>query len=253
MSETLNSGPPAAAVAGGRRIRWVIGAVVIVVVIAFGLYLFDGYAKNRTADEISAAIGTREDITVSGLTTDIAGFPFLTQALSGELDQITVTADALIVTSEADDIYLDKTTARLSGVSTSAPHIARTFELQTTLPLSEVERSGAKYGLNLSFDACDTGLCASGEALGLTLVAQFDIAPMANGRGITISATDVKAGSFSLDIAAIAPKTSFDLQIDQIPPTLALTSAKVTPEGVTVEVRGNDVDLDALQDWPPTE
>lgn len=253
MSETSYSAPPATSSAGGRRIRWAIGAVIIVVVIAFGLYLFDGYAKNRTVDEISAAIGTREDVTVSGLTTDIAGFPFLTQVMHGELDQITITADALIVTSEADDVALDATTARLSGVSTTAPHTARTFELETTLPLSEVERSVAKNGLNLSFDACDSGLCASGEAFGLPLTAQLDIAPMSNGHGISISLTDIKAGTISLDITALAPRTSVDVPIDQIPPDLALTGTKVTSEGIIVEVRGSDVDLDTLQDWPPSK
>jgi len=117
----------------------VLGGLLIVgVVAAGGLYAGDRYAESR-AEEYAGTVVSQNIPTTAAPTVDIKGFPFLTQLLTGTLDEVTATApgatlDGISVT----DVSVDATAVDIR------PPAGQQGAPGTPGPLAGVPRAGGK-------------------------------------------------------------------------------------------------------------
>ncbi|MEV6896105.1 DUF2993 domain-containing protein [Amycolatopsis sp. NPDC051372] len=101
----------------GRRVRrWVIVLGVIVILLVGADFGAAAFAEHTISQKAREQLGLTDDPSV-----DIHGFPFLTQALSGDYSHITVSADGVPVGGELRDLgvsaELEDVTAPLSDLT----------------------------------------------------------------------------------------------------------------------------------------
>jgi hypothetical protein len=217
-------------------VRGVVGTVVVVAVLAGGAVVADGIARDRTEDRLAGDIQqqiegleTRPDVT-------IGGWPFLTQVVGGELDQVDITAEEAVL----EGLTLQDVTVRLTGVSTDQPTTARTAELTGVAP---VDRLGDVLDLPVELAAQDGALVASGDVLGIPL--EITLLPSAAGREIAIEVERISAGGGAFDLGAIPGiEGAFDgltVPVEQLPEGLELTDVRVDGDVILLEAAGQDV------------
>ncbi|WP_225755687.1 DUF2993 domain-containing protein [Actinotalea sp. Marseille-Q4924] len=216
--------------------RAVIGTVVVVVVLAGGAVVADGIARDRTEDRLAADLPEQ----IRGLDAPpdvtIGGWPFLTQVLAGELDQVDIAAEEAVL----EGLTLQDVEVRLTGVSTDQPTTARTAELTAVAP---VDRLGEVIDLPVTLTARDGSLVAEGDVLGIPL--EIVLLPTAAGREIAIEVQEISAGGGSFDLSGIPGlEGAFDglaVPVDQLPEGLELTDVRVEGDTVVLEAAGEDV------------
>ncbi|WP_326567012.1 DUF2993 domain-containing protein [Amycolatopsis rhabdoformis] len=101
----------------GRRVRrWLIVLGVIVILLVGADFGAAAFAEHTISQKAREQLGLSDDPSV-----DIHGFPFLTQALSGDYSHITVSADGVPVGGELRDLgvsaELEDVTAPLSDLT----------------------------------------------------------------------------------------------------------------------------------------
>lgn len=227
---------------GARRA--VVGTVVTLVVVAAGVVVADrvalGVAEDRAREVVTEqlAVTGEPDVTIHG-------FPFLTQLLAQELDDVDAAADGL--TLEGIDATDVRVTAQ--GVGLAAPHTVQAATLAATLPPASLERVVAER-LDLEVDLTVDGdvLRVSGEVLGLTLSA--GLAPRVEDGTLLVDLVDVALGERTLDVDDLpgglgGQVTGIEVPVEGLPEGVVLTSASVVPEGVRITAEGTDVVLPA--------
>lgn len=226
--------------------RAVIGTVVVAAVLAGGAVVGDGIARERA----QARLGEELQGQIAGLDAPpdvtIGGWPFLTQVLAGELEQVDIAAEQAVL----EGLTLEDLTVRLTGVSTDRPTTARTAELTAVAP---VDRLGEVIDLPVELVARDGALVAEGDVLGIPL--QLVLVPSAAGREIAVQVQEISAAGGSFDLSGIPGLSGlFDglaVPVDQLPAGLELTDVRVEDDAVVIEAAGADVTFDA--ETLPTE
>ncbi len=224
---------------GARRA--VVGTVVTLVVVGAGAVVADrvalGVAEDRAREVVT------EQLAVTG-EPDVAihGFPFLTQLLARELDDVDAAADGL--TLEGVDATDVRVTAR--GVGLTAPHTVRSATLAATLPPESLERVLADRGLAVDLTVDAGVLRAGGDVLGLALSA--GLVPRVEDGVLLVDLTDVALGERTLDLDDLPGGlgdrlTGLEVPVEGLPEGIVLTGATVVPGGVRVTAEGADVVL----------
>ena len=221
----------------GRAVVW---SVVVVGVLAGGAAVADGVVRERTQETLSTRLQTGIDGLDSAPDVTIAGFPFLTQVLAGELDDVTVTAP----TATLDGLRLQQVDVRLTGVSTGQPTVARTARLTALASVADIEESLAvPVDLAIQGDA----LITSVTVLGLALDVVLD--PRPAGRAIEIDVTGLSLAGMSVSTdelpAALRDQlTGLQIPVDGLPQGMELTEVEVQPDGVRLTAQGADIVFD---------
>lgn len=222
------------------RGRVVVGLVVVGLVVA-GAAVADGFARERTQEQLATGLQSQ----IAGLDTapdvTIGGFPFLTQVLAGELDDVHLSAPALTV----EGLRLDDVDVLLTGVSTDQPTTARHATMSAFASLASIQDV-----LDLPVDLALEGgmLVASGEFLGLTLEAL--LLPRPDGRAIGVDIDSLRIGGRTVSAedlpAAVTDQfANLAIPVDGLPPGIELTAVELTPDGALLEAQGDDVVFDA--------
>ncbi|MFC8190185.1 DUF2993 domain-containing protein [Cellulomonas sp. NPDC057328] len=225
---------------GARRA--VVGTVVTLVVLGAGAVVADrvalGVAEDRAREVVTQQLAVTGDPEVA-----IHGFPFLTQLLAGELDDVDAAATGLTLEGvEATDV---RVTAQ--GVGLTAPHTVRAATLAATLPPESLERVLAdRAGLAVDLTVDAGVLRAGGEVLGLALSA--GLVPRVEDGVLLVDLTDVALGERTLDLDDLPGGlgdrvTGLEVPVEGLPEGVVLTSASVVPGGVRVTAEGADVVL----------
>lgn len=221
--------------------RAVVGTVVVLGVLVGGAAVADGVVRERTEDELAANLQTQ----IPGLDAEpevtIGGFPFLTQVLAGELDEVHATAPSLTV----EGIPLEDVVVDLAGVSTDQPTQVRDATMTASVSLASMTEVLA-VPVDLAIDG--ERLVASGDILGLPLEAA--LAPRADGRAIAVDVETINLGGVEVAVedlpGALADQlTGLTVPVDGLPEGIELTEVTVTTEGVDLTAAGSDVVLDA--------
>ncbi len=220
------------------------GLVVLGVVVVGGLYAGDRYAESR-AEEYAVGVVSQSIPTTQPPVVDIKGFPFLTQLVSGTLDEVTATAaGATLEGIPVTDVAVDATQVNVrppQGQQPSAGHAT----IAATIPTASLEKVVKdKTGLSVQLAVNGTTVKASGTVLGLPLA--LDLVPKVQGgkllvdaQGLTLGGRQITAQSLP---AALRERISgIEVPVQGLPAGLTLSRADVVPTGLRITADGTNV------------
>ncbi|WP_327284079.1 MULTISPECIES: DUF2993 domain-containing protein [unclassified Streptomyces] len=228
--------------------------VVVIIGVVLGA-LFAGvdrwavnYAENRLAERIQARQGLAGSVEV-----DIHGFPFLTQALNHDLDQVDVKLDGVEAVSDGRKTRLSRLDASFRGVKLNGDYsggTARQAEGTALVTYRDLTEASDK-GVTVTYGGAPgkVKVTAAVEVLGRRLapsvvstVALVD-AP-GGGKMVRVRADDVPGAGLPGVEGAVRKKTDFDQRLDgSLPAGLRLTALTSDEAGVHLTLTGSDVAL----------
>ncbi|MFK0235838.1 LmeA family phospholipid-binding protein [Streptomyces vinaceus] len=228
--------------------------VIVIIAVVLGA-LFAGvdrwavnYAENRLADRIQARQG------LAGSTeVDIHGFPFLTQALSHDLDRVDVKLTGVEAVSDGRRTRLSQVDAGFRGVKLNGDYSGGTAKhaegtaLVTYKDLTEASQTGVTvtYGGAPGKVKVTAALEFLGRKLAPGVVSTVTLvdAP-GGGKMVRVRADDVPGEGLPGIEGAVRKKTDFDRRLDAgLPSGLKLTALTSDESGVHLTLSGTDVVL----------
>jgi hypothetical protein len=232
-----------------RRAGWLVALVVLLLLLAGVLVVVDrvtvGIVEDRVAQEIAARGGLAGPPEV-----DVAGFPFLTQAVSGRYDDIRVH-----LTAEE----LQQPAGTRADVALRGVHLPLSDALSgdvQEIPVDRVDGTATlPYALLAERIGGDTTVAQEGDGIRVTRtvdVLGFEFTVTAagtvtlDGQDLVIDVRDASAGA--VDVPAFVLDRAehlLDLRypVPALPFGLQLTSVAPAADGVAVRVAATDVVL----------
>lgn len=220
------------------------GLVVLGVVVAGGLYAGDRYAEAR-AEEYAVGVVSQNIATTGRPVVDIKGFPFLTQLLSGTLDEVSATAPGATLEGIAvTDVTVDASQVDVRPPAGQQPKAGHATVAATipTASLAKVVKD--KSGLTVQLAVDGSAVKASGNVLGLPLT--LDLSPrveagklLVDAQGLTLGGREITAQSLP---SAIRGRVSgIEIPVQGLPAGLVLSQAQVVPGGLRITADGTNV------------
>lgn len=223
-----------------RRLVGVLLTLVLVVVAAVvadrvALVLAEREVATRLTDYVDVA-GEPE--------VSIAGFPFLTQVVSREVDDVRATAPS----AAAGGVRLDDVEVRARGVSLTRPPTARELELTGTLPQAALQELLDARGLDLTVTTGPDGLRLGTELLGQNLQVLTTPVVTGTGTGLQLRTVSLTLGGARVDAASLAALLgddllTFDVALPELPLGLTLAAASPQDDGVRLALTGEQAVL----------
>ncbi|MET9320406.1 DUF2993 domain-containing protein [Streptomyces sp. NPDC003038] len=209
-----------------------------------------GYAENRLADRIQARQG------LAGSTdVEIHGFPFLTQALSHDLDRVDVKLKGVDATADGRKTRLSQLDASFRGVKLNGDYSGGTAEraegtaLITYADLTEASQTGVTvaYGDTPGKVKVTATVDVLGRSLTrgvISTVTLQDAGEGASGKLVRVRADEVPGEGIPGVEKLVRKQTDFDRRIDGgLPAGLQLTALTSDESGVHLTLSGSDVVL----------
>ncbi|MFE4264160.1 DUF2993 domain-containing protein [Streptomyces sp. NPDC056883] len=233
----------------------VLRVVVIIGVVLGGLFVgLDrwavGYAEDRMAERIQARQG------LSGVEVGIQGFPFLTQALSRDLDQVDLkVAGVDVATADGRTTHLSRLRVAFRGVELNGDYdggTARSAKGSALVSYADLT-AAAQPGVTVAYGGAPGKLkvTASVEFLGRTLsrsvistVSLVDAGDGKGGKTVRVRADEVPGEGLPGIEAVVRKKTDFDRRIDGgLPSGVQLTTLTSDEAGLELTLGGTNLAL----------
>ncbi|MFD5555001.1 DUF2993 domain-containing protein [Streptomyces sp. NPDC127068] len=240
--------------------------LLIVAVILGGLFVAaDRLAVFFAEDEAAGRLRTSEGL-ASTPDVSIKGFPFLTQAASGTLDEVEVSIkdyDANAGTGSgngAKPVRIEKLTARMTDVDFSGDFSSATAKRATGTALVsypellkaaqvkpvQLTRGVTAKVIGLS-DGGDGKIAVSVEAtvMGRKLPQPITVTSSATVRNgeVTVDADSLPNLGVPLAEDKVREITDFRQRISDLPAGIELDKVEAAPDGVNISVKGSNVRL----------
>ncbi|MFD5430232.1 DUF2993 domain-containing protein [Streptomyces sp. NPDC127084] len=240
--------------------------LLITAVILGGLFtladrLAVGYAEREVAAKIRSSQGLSEEPEVS-----INGFPFLTQVVGSELDDVSVSADGVTARAGGHAIQVTEVTAelnsvRLNGLSSAVADRATGSARISYADLAKSAPKGASVSYAGAERAAKGQVKVSGPAVELLESTGVDVPGFAEGllkgRTITAYSTVSIVGGDTVRVRAadlpglpvpgfdgmLRDAVDYDLKLDGMPSTVKLDKALADERGLRFSGAGTDVRL----------
>ncbi|MDQ1027414.1 hypothetical protein QF035_004996 [Streptomyces umbrinus] len=247
--------------------------LLIVTVILGGLFIIAdrvavGFAEDEAADRLKTNEGLATTPSVS-----IKGFPFLTQVVGGELDEVEVgiknyeadTSGATGGTGTADGttpdkIRIDDLTAQMRGVAFSGDYSSAKAASATgtaTISYDELLKAAKAEPVDVAggVTAKVVGLSDGGNGkikveveatvLGTKLPRPVSVLSSVSVKGDTVQVQADSLPNLGIQLAEDKVRliTDFRQQIDGLPGGIKLDKVEAAPKGVDITVKGSDVSL----------
>lgn len=225
--------------------------VLIVVVILGGLFV----AADRVAVHLAETRAAKQAQITEGLTArpkvSIEGFPFLTQAATGKLDDVKVTAQDINAGNGQESLRIESFHADLHGVKLSNGYrtaVADSADGLAFITFADLTKA-APDGITVSY--------AGATKDGATLVKLTGSIPGIGSKISVLSQITVR-GADTIGLHAqplpkaftalgldddIRQRIDFTRQLTHLPGGIALTSVTATPDGISVAAGGQHVVL----------
>jgi len=234
-----------------RRGRGLAALLVVLLILAGLAVVADrvivGQVEQGVTDSIETSIDAR------AVTTDIEGFPFLTQILGGEIRRIDLTAASAVLEdvpfSDVDavitELPFDLATRALGAAGTvTASGTLATADLQTLLERELTDLPDVTLATRDGSVVASTGL-VGGLTLDVTLLPRAADGQIAVDVGtLTVAGFDVPITDLPAGLAARL--TDLRIEVPGLPDGLAISQLDVIDAGVRVTVAGTGVDLTAV-------
>ncbi|MFD3311799.1 DUF2993 domain-containing protein [Streptomyces sp. NPDC058694] len=244
--------------------------LLIVTVILGGLFIIAdrvavGFAEDEAADRLKTNEGLATTPSVS-----IKGFPFLTQVVGGELDEVEVgiknyEADTSGGTGASsgnapDKIRIDDLTAQMRGVAFSGDYSSAKAASATgtaTISYDELLKAAKAEPVDVAggVTAEVVGLSDGGNGkikveveatvLGTKLPRPVSVLSSVSVKGDTVQVQADSLPNLGVQLAEDKVRliTDFRQQIDGLPGGIKLDKVEAAPNGVDITVKGSDVSL----------
>ncbi|NGO13440.1 DUF2993 domain-containing protein [Streptomyces sp. HC44] len=241
--------------------------LLIVAVILGGLFVIAdrvavGFAEDEAADKLRTSEGLASTPDVS-----IKGFPFLTQVVGGELDEVEVgikdyEADTggTAQNTGPDKIRIDDLTAQMRGVAFSSNYSSATADSATgtaTISYDELLKAAKSEPVQLAsgVTAKVVGLSDGGNGkikveveatvFGAKLPEPVAVLSSVSVEGDTVKAQADALPNLGIQLAEDKARTvtDFEQRIDGLPGGIKLDKVQAAPNGVDITVRGSNVSL----------
>jgi hypothetical protein len=224
--------------------------VLIVLVVLGGLFavadrITVAVAENKAAQQAQVTEGLSSKPHVS-----IEGFPFLTQVLSGKLDDVKVTAEGLAADEGGQRVRFESLHADLRGVKLSDGFrraVADHADGQVFITYPDIQAAIGVPGLRVSYG----GPAQDGKALvklaGPVLGSELNVVSEVSVRGddsVVLHARSLPAAVTALGLGdQVRQRIDVVLSIAHLPRGLALTGIATAPDGISVSAGGTHVVL----------
>lgn len=233
----------------------VLRVVVIIGVVLGGLLVgldrwAAGHAEDRLVDRIQARQG------LSGVEADVHGFPFLTQLLSRDLDQVDLkVAGVDVATADGRTTHLSRLRVAFRGVELNGDYdggtarSAKGSALVTYADLTAAAQPGVKiaYGGTPGKLKVTASVEFLGRKLSRSVVSTVSLVDSGDGTGSTIvrvRADEVPGEGLPGIEAVVRKKTDFDRRIDGgLPSGVRLTELTSDESGVVLTLGGKNLPL----------
>ncbi|MET7936313.1 DUF2993 domain-containing protein [Streptomyces sp. NPDC005322] len=219
---------------------------LIIVVILGGLFVAAdriavNMAESKAADKIKSSQGLTSTPHVS-----IKGFPFLTQVVGKELDEVDVGLDGLTTDAGGGrSVRVTELDAQLHNVSISSDFSSATADRATgSAHISYADLSqAAGEGVTVGYDpAGGNQVKVTGNLLGLSLSARSKVT-IVNGDTIRMHAETIPGGNIPGWEGKVRERTDIERKIEGLPQGMRLDKLVTDKDGIEVSVAGNNVAL----------
>lgn len=199
-------------------------------------------AESKISDRVAASYSLPAKPSVT-----IRGFPFLTQVLAGDYQEIDVTAGRVPVAK----ITLTQLTARLKGVHASVSELLHGGGLSTVtadraagsavIPFSELAR-WLPRGIRLSRAGPDVRVSGAVHVLGVRVPLSGTAAPSVTGAGIRVTPKDFTIPSgFTVPVSSVTGHFGILIPLTSLPLHLRVGSVAVTSTGLRAGASARNV------------
>ncbi|MFE1801765.1 MULTISPECIES: LmeA family phospholipid-binding protein [unclassified Streptomyces] len=244
--------------------------LLIVTIVLGGLFVIAdrvavGFAEDEAADRLKTNEGLSSTPDVS-----IKGFPFLTQVVGGELDEVQVgikdyEADTSGATNGTDadvpaKIHIDNLTAQMRGVAFSGDYSSAKAASATgtaTISYAELLKAAKAEPVDVAtgVTAQVVGLSDGGNGkikveveatvLGTKLPRPVSVLSSVSVKGdkVVVNADSLPNLGVQLAEDKVRLITDFQQKIDGLPGGIKLDKVEAAPKGVDIDVKGSDVSL----------
>ncbi|WP_405782241.1 DUF2993 domain-containing protein [Streptomyces sp. NBC_01378] len=234
--------------------------LLIVVVILGGLFVIAdrvavNYAEGEAADRVRTSEGLASTPDVS-----IKGFPFLTQAASGTLDDVEIGIKDYDAKSGGESIRIADLNAEMHGVEFNSSFSSATAESATGTArisyaelLKAVRKQDAAQvapGVTAQIDGLSYG---GGDKVKVGIAVHTPVVTLHPTVLSSIKVTDgkvsaradslPKVGALELAEGRIRAVTDFQQAIDDLPAGIELDRVQAVKDGVEISVKGSKLDL----------
>jgi LmeA-like phospholipid-binding len=219
--------------------RLLIGVLVLVAL----LLAVDRGAEFLAGRAAADRLADRPEV-VGQPDVNVGGFPFLTQLLAREFDDVDVSVPALT----AQGVPLTDVDLQLRGVTPASGFTSvQVAQVDGTAVLTYADLQAASPVTGITFSDGGNGTVAfagSVTALGRQLDITGTAALRAEGTTVTVDPQQISTGDERLDAAAEQLLTgALVFDVGGLPANLALTGARGGPDGVVVTASGSNLTL----------
>lgn len=219
----------------------VVAGLVVIGLLVGGAAVADGIVREQTQDRLATELQRQIPGLDSTPDVTIGGFPFLTQVLAGQLDDVHLSAADLTV----EGLRLEDVDVRLTGVTTDQPTTADHATLNAFTSLGSIQ-DVVDAPVDLAIE--DGLLVASGTLLGVPL--EVLLTPRPDGRSIAVDIESLRIGGRTVDVADLPdavtdPFSTLAIPVDGLPQGIELTAVELTADGALLEAQGDDVVFDS--------
>ncbi|MCX5091210.1 DUF2993 domain-containing protein [Streptomyces sp. NBC_00365] len=239
--------------------------ILIVTVILGGLFVIAdrvavGFAEDKAADRIKSTEGLAGTPDVS-----IEGFPFLTQVVGGELDDVKIGIKDYEAstggTSGTSTIRIDDLNAEMHGVAFNGDYTSATADSATgsaSIGYAELLKTAKSQATQVGpgVTARVVGLSDGGDgkikvaievSVGGTKVPQpvsvLSSVTVVGGNTVKVHADSLPKLGVDLAENRVRAITDFEQKIDKLPGGIQLDTVQAAANGVDISVKGSNVKL----------
>ena len=221
--------------------KLLIGVAVLAVLLVAADRISVAVAENQISNRLASAYGLPDKPGVS-----ITGFPFLTQVVAGDYQQIDVSASQV----PADGATLHDLKVRLSGVHATVGQVLGNGSSMVTadhaagsamVGFGTVD-SRLPGGLRLHPDGKNLSVSGTLAYHGMHIPVSATVAVGVSDSGIKVSPVRVNvAGLPGLPVSAYSSQLHIVVPLSTLPLHLHLTSVQVTPNGLRIAASARHV------------
>ncbi|MFM9368018.1 DUF2993 domain-containing protein [Streptomyces sp. Da 82-17] len=236
--------------------------LLITVVVLGGLFVAAdrvavGFAEDKVAEKLRSSEGLQQDPEVA-----INGFPFLTQVLGGELDEVQIGIDGMQASSGAGKVTIAELDARMRGVAFDSNFSSATAAEATgsarigydeLLKAAKVEPVEVAPGVTAKVVGLSDGgngkikVAVQATVLGQTLPEPVEVVSSADvegGKTVKVHADKLpKLGAVPVAEQRMRQITDFEQAVDGLPAGIELDEVTAEKDGVRITVKGTKVQL----------